>query len=106
MEEPLLLASGRKALWGHGDVRAHAKKHQSARRQRADQVVWVFAGVRGAVVRLQRGSWRNVPSGEGVRGMKRRRGKKGAWPGTEPDREELGVWVSSGYGGTWGPTDL
>ena len=61
---------------------------------------------RGAVVRLQRGSWRNAPSGEGVRGMKRRRGKKGAWPGTEPDGEEPGVWVSSGYGGTWGPSDL
>ena len=65
----------------------------------------MFARGRGAVIRLQRGSWRNAPSGEGVRGMKRR-GKKGAWPGTEPDGEELGVWVSSGYGGTWGPSDL
>ena len=44
MGEPLPLASGRKALWGHGEVSAHATKRQSARRQRADQVVWVFAG--------------------------------------------------------------
>ena len=44
MGEPLPLASGHKALWGHGEVRAHATKRQSARRQRADQVVWVFAG--------------------------------------------------------------
>lgn len=47
MGEPLPLASGCKALWGHGEVRAHATKHQSARRQRADQEVWVFAGGRG-----------------------------------------------------------
>lgn len=82
----------------------------SVLRQRAEggavQVVWVFAGGQGAMVRLHRGSWRNVPSGEGFRGMKRRRGKKGAWPGTESDGEDLGGWVSSGYGETWDPSDL
>jgi len=103
------LASGGKALWGT-ERSELMRRSTRALRQRADggvvQVVWVFAGDQGVVVRLQRGSWRSVPSGESFRGMKRRRGKKGAWPGTESDGEDLGAWVSSGYAGTWGPNDL